>query len=147
VRILQSIFRIEGDGHEESERAGHLAIAGAPEQLKDIEAVEIARLTGKRDLRSYRRIDKEDLHKGNFIVRDILPGRYSVVLAGDQPLERFAETVEVVSGETVALQADWTSEDVAVRTFVGEEVLGSAEVLLESVEGMWRTSLTTSAEV
>lgn len=127
-------------------RAGHLAIAGPPEQLRDIEAVEIAQLTGKRDRRSYRHIDKEDFQKGNFIVRDIPPGRYSVVLAGDQPLERFAETVEVVAGETVTLLTEWTSEDVAVRTFVGEEVLGSAEVLLESVEGMWRTSLTTSAE-
>jgi hypothetical protein len=128
------------------ERAGQLSVAGSEENLREIESVEILTLTGKRHRKPYRKVSKETFRAGKFVVPDIPPGRYLVVLTGSGPLERFGETVEVLAGETAVVQADWSSETVEVRTFVGEDILGGAEVLIESVDNLWNATIVTSAK-
>ena len=44
------------------------------------------------------------------------------------------------------MNADWTAEEVEVRTFLGDDVLGDAELYVQSAKSLWNATFTTSAD-
>lgn len=130
----------------ELQKAGRVRISGAPEILRQIESVEVLDMRDRLNKKPYLNVRKETLRAKDYVIADLQPGPYLVVLAGSEPLERFGQTVDVVAGETATVHADWTAEEVEVRTFLGDDVLGDAKLYVRSVEYHWNARFTTSAE-
>lgn len=130
----------------ELQKAGRVSISGAPEILRQIESVEVLDMRDRLNRKPYLNVRKETLREKEYVIADLRPGPYLVVLAGSEPLERFGQSVEVVAGETATVHADWTAEDVEVRTFLGDEPLGDARVFVQSEKFHWNATFTTSAE-
>ena len=126
-------------------KAGRIVIAAPAEQLAAIDSIEVFELRGKRQRFSYRTLSKDALRQSKFTI-DVAPGRYLLVLRGKQPLERFGVTAELAAGEERQLAIELAEQNVDVRTFVGDQHLGNAEIVVESVETLWNTTFRTSSE-
>lgn len=130
----------------ELRKAGRVSITGAPDILRQIESIEVLDLSDRHNRKPYLNVRGETLRAKDYIIANVRPGRYLIVLAGSEPLERFGETVDVVAGQTATVQADWTAEEVEVRTFLGDDALGDAKLYVQSAEFLWNATFTTSSE-
>ncbi|HEX8412052.1 MAG TPA: carboxypeptidase-like regulatory domain-containing protein [Thermoanaerobaculia bacterium] len=129
----------------ELKKAGRIVLSIPPGQRDDVESVEVVQLRGKRERAPYRTITRAALSESEFKI-EVAPGKYVLVVRGDQPLERFGATVELAAGEEREVIVPLTGEEVDVRTFLGERRLGDAEVTMESVDGQWNTNFRTSPD-
>jgi len=127
-------------------KAGRILILSTDERRKTIESVELMTLRGSRTRSPYRTIKRESLEQNFFAIGNVAAGRYLVVLSGAEPLERFAQIVDVSAGEDAMVRADWTADNVELRTFLGEEPLPNATLDLHSIEWMWKTSVKTGSD-
>lgn len=116
-----------------------------PKPLQTVEAVDIFKFEGKRQRTPYRTVSVQALRQNKFAI-EVAPGNYLVVVRGAGPLERFGTTVEVAAGDEQELPLDPDIQEVDIRTFIGERTLGSAELMIESVDGLWNTTFRTSEE-
>ena len=130
----------------ELRKAGQVSIAAAPEILRQIESVDVFDMRNRFNKKLYRKVRGETLRAKNNVIPDLQPGPYLVVLAGAQPLERFGQQVDVVVGETAIVQADWTPQEVEIRTFLGDERLGNAELDFRNVKYHWNGTVRTAAD-
>jgi Carboxypeptidase regulatory-like domain len=130
----------------ELQKAGQVSIAGVPDILRQIESIEVLDLSDRHNKKPYLNVREETLRAKDYVIANLRPGRYLIVLAGSEPLERFGETVEVVAGQTATVQADWTAEEVEVRTFLGDDALGDAKLYMQSAKFLWNATFTTSSE-
>lgn len=130
----------------ELRKAGRVSITGTPEILRQIESVEVLDMRDRLNKKPYLNVRGDALRAKEYVIPHLQPGPYLVVLAGSQPLERFGATVAVVAGETAKVQAEWSPEEVEVRTFFGDDALGNAELYVQSAKFHWNATFTTSAE-
>lgn len=130
----------------ELRKAGRVSIDGSPEILRQIESVEILDMRDRLNKKPYLHVRRDALRAKDYVIADLQPGPYLVVLAGSEALERFGQTIEVVAGETATVQADWTAEEVEVRTFLGDDALGNAELYVQSAAFLWNATFTTAAD-
>lgn len=129
----------------ELKKAGRIVLSIPAGQRNNVESVEVVQLRGKRERSPYRTLTRAALSESEFKI-EVAPGKYVVVVRGDQPLERFGATVDLGAGEEREIVVPVTAEEVDVRTFLGDRSLGDAEITMESVEGLWNTTFRTSAD-
>jgi hypothetical protein len=127
-------------------KGGRILILSTEEQRNVIESVEVMTLRGSRTRSPYRTISRESLEQNDFTIGKVAAGRYLVILRGSEPLERFAQIVEVSAGEDAMVRAEWTAQNVELRTFRGDEPLPNATLDLHSIESMWKTSVKTRSD-
>jgi hypothetical protein len=145
VRIPPKAFTVELPDIE-LRKAGRVAITGTPEILRQIESVEVLDLRDRLNKKPYLNVRRDALRAKEYVIPDLQPGPYLVVLAGAQPMERFGATVDVAAGETATVHAAWSPDEVEVRTFLGDDALGNAELYVQSADFHWNATFTTSAE-
>jgi len=126
-------------------KAARVILSIPPEQLNRLESVEVLQLRGKRERSPYRTLSKAALGESKFTI-EVAPGKYLLSLRGTQPLERFGMAVELGAGEERELAIPLADEEIDVRTFLGDRSLGDAEVMMESIDGLWNTTFRTPAE-
>lgn len=128
------------------EQAGTIVVSGAGENLQRIQSVDVFRVTGMRGKTAHRTFDAAELRRAAFEISRLTPGKYLVVASGAKPLEKYGALMDVTAGQVSRFEANWTDHTLELRTFIGEERLGDAEIKVESVAALWDSTVTIPAE-